>query len=154
MWYWSRGYAPAGVFLLCAVYTAEFRGPPVSVLNPVAKSLTVLSGIVLVFGFLPGCRDAPNAPTDDSLLISGYVYQGMRRGSGEPPIPDAVITVKAADGRETRASSDDRGFYTVRAVTGAVLVTAAKSGYTTRESRFEVEDSTVLNFSLMPTTTP
>jgi hypothetical protein len=31
-----------------------------------------------------------------------------------------------------------------------VLVTAAKEGYETRESRFDVTESTVLNFALTP----
>jgi hypothetical protein len=31
-----------------------------------------------------------------------------------------------------------------------VVVTAAKEGYNTRESHFEVTDSTVLNFGLSP----
>ena len=121
--------------------------------HPFAGSVPFLYTAVLVFAFLSGCsRQAPNAPTPEPLLISGYVYQRMTSGAGEPPIPGALITVKAADGVEFTASSDRRGFYRVRAATGAVLVTAEKPGYLTRRSRFEVADSTVLNFSLMPTT--
>jgi hypothetical protein len=115
--------------------------------------LTVLATAVLAAACLSGCgRQAPNAPTGGRLLISGYVYQSMTRGLGEPPIPDVLITVNAADGEVTTASSDQRGFYRVVAATGSVVVTAAKAGYATRESRFDVEDSTVLNFSLLPAT--
>jgi hypothetical protein len=84
-------------------------------------------------------------------VISGYIYEQMMPGSREPPIADAVITVRDAAGVEAAALSDRRGYYRVRAITGIVVVTAAKQGYQTRESQFEVTDSTVLNFSLMPT---
>jgi hypothetical protein len=34
---------------------------------------------------------------------------------------------------------------------GMVVVTASKPGYETRQSRFDVAESTVLNFSMKPT---
>ena len=77
------------------------------------------------------------------------MYQGASL-AGEPPIADAVITLKDAQGAERTATSDRRGFYLIRASLGEVVVTAAKQGYNTRESRFDVTDSTVLNFGLTP----
>ena len=85
-------------------------------------------------------------------MLSGYVYRAMTPESGEPPLADVLITVKDAVGAETTALSDRGGFYSVRAAMGTVVVTAAKEGYETRESRFEMADSTVLNFSLRPAT--
>ena len=90
-------------------------------------------------------REAANVP----LMISGYVYQEVS-SAGEPPIADAVITLRDAQGAENTAMSDRRGFYAIRATQGEVVVTATKAGYNTRESRFDVTDSTVLNFGLAP----
>ena len=84
-------------------------------------------------------------------MLTGYVYQVMLPGAGEPPIADVVITVTEEDGETSSARTDSVGFYSVRAATGTVVVTASKDGYRTRQSRFEVTDSTVLNFSLKPT---
>jgi hypothetical protein len=72
----------------------------------------------------------------------------MTPGSGEPPIADALISLRDEDGTAFTAQSDDRGYYRIRATAGEVVMTAAKEGYKTRESRFAVTDSTVLNFSL------
>jgi hypothetical protein len=44
----------------------------------------------------------------------------------------------------------DHTSYSVRAAMGMVVVTAAKPGYETRQSRSDVTESTVLNFSLRP----
>jgi hypothetical protein len=82
--------------------------------------------------------------------VTGYVYQRMTQGSGEPPIVDAVISLRDEEGTEFTARSDDRGYYRIRATAGEVVMTAAKDGYKPRESRFDVTDSTVLNFSLAP----
>ena len=101
---------------------------------------------------LSGCGSSvsPVAPTTGPLMVTGYVYQRMTQGSGEPPIADALISLTDDEGAEFTARSDDRGYYRVRATAGAVVMTAAKDGYRTRESRFDVTDSTVLNFSLAP----
>jgi hypothetical protein len=116
-----------------------------------AESLRLLLAAVPVLALLPGCgRESPVAPTGGPLMISGYIYKQMTPG-GEPPIADVLITVRHAGGVETTTSSDGRGFYSVRTATGTVVVTAARDGYETGESRFDVTDSTVLNFSLMPT---
>ena len=84
-------------------------------------------------------------------MLTGYVYQVMLPGAGEPPIADVVITVTEEDGETSSARTDSVGYYSVRAATGTVVVTASKDGYKTRQSRFDVTDSTVLNFSLRPT---
>ena len=84
-------------------------------------------------------------------MLTGYVYEVMQPGAGEPPIVDVVITVTEEDGETSSARTDSVGFYSVRAATGTVVVTASKDGYKTRQSRFDVTDSTVLNFSLRPT---
>jgi hypothetical protein len=117
-----------------------------------AASLRLLLAVVSVVALLPGCGgESPVASTGGPLMISGYIYKQMTPGSGEPPIADVLITVRHAGGVETTTSSDGRGFYSVRTATGTVVVTAAKDGYETGESRFDVTDSTVLNFGLMPT---
>jgi len=82
-------------------------------------------------------------------MISGYVYREVS-SAGEPPIEDAVITLRDAEGGETTATSDRRGYYRINATQGEVVVTATKDGYNPRESRFDVTDSTVLNFGLAP----
>ena len=84
-------------------------------------------------------------------MLTGYVYEVMLPGAGEPPIADVVITVTEEDGETSSARTDSVGFYNVRAATGPVVVTASKDGYKTRQSRFDVTDSTVLNFALRPT---
>ena len=105
-----------------------------------------------------GCADhgSPVSPTSigssgrhAALMVSGYVYQQASE-AGEPPIADVLITLRDAQGAERTATTDRRGFYSVRAMQGEVVVIAAKEGYNTRESRFEVTDSTVLNFGLEP----
>jgi hypothetical protein len=107
--------------------------------------------VLLLTAVLTGCgRQSPMSPTGDSLMVSGYVYREMTAGSGEPALGDVMITLRDADGAESTAVSDRRGFYRVRAAAGEVVISAAKEGYSTRESRFEVTDSTVLNFSLSP----
>ena len=70
---------------------------------------------------------------------------GKSSGREPPAIADALITVRHGGGVESTTSSDGRGFYSVRTATG--VVTATKYGYETGESRFDVTDSTVLNFS-------
>ena len=126
-----------------------------------AESAAPVWAIMVTLLLLSGCGDqvSPVSPTntagtaraaaDAALMISGYVYQEASL-AGEPPIADAVITLRDAQGAENTTKSDRRGFYLIRASLGEVLVTAAKEGYNTRESRFDVTDSTVLNFGLTP----
>ena len=107
--------------------------------------------VLLGLGLVAGCsRQSPVAPASASPMISGYTYEDMVPGAGEPPLANVSITVTDASGVETTTLSDRRGFYSVRTALGTVVVTAAKAGYTTRQSRFEVADSTVLNFSMRP----
>src|SRR4029453_13254472 len=117
-----------------------------------AASLGFFPAALLLLAILSGCSSSvsPVSPTTGPLVVTGYVYQRMTQGSGEPPIVDAVISLRDDEGTEFTARSDDRGYYRIRATAGAVVMTAAKDGYKTRESRFDVTDSTVLNFSLAP----
>ena len=126
-----------------------------------AESLMPVGAVLLAVLLLSGCGDqiSPVSPTNNAstasaaadapVMISGYVYQEASL-AGEPPIADAVITLRDAEGAESTATSDRRGFYLIRTSVGEVVVTAAKEGYNTRESRFDVTDSTVLNFGLAP----
>ena len=107
--------------------------------------------VLLALIIVPGCgSSSPVAPDGARPVISGQIYQTLTRDAGEPPLVDVLITVRNATGQETTALSNRGGFYSVGAATGMVLVTAAKEGYETRESRFDVTESTVLNFALTP----
>jgi hypothetical protein len=123
-----------------------------------AGSLTPARAVLFALVALAGCADhsSPVSPTGNgtnrriaALMVSGYVYQ-QASDVGEPPIADVLITLRDAQGAESTATTDRRGFYSVSAMRGEVVVTAAKDGYNSRESRFEVTDSTVLNFGLEP----
>jgi hypothetical protein len=107
--------------------------------------------VLLALAFLPACGQSPVAPASAGPVLSGYVYEVMLPGAGEPPITDVVITVTEEDGETSSAKTDGAGFYSVQAATGTVVVTASKDGYKTRQTRFDVTDSTVLNFALRPT---
>jgi hypothetical protein len=112
-------------------------------------------GLVFLFSLasLPGCsQTSPVAPARGAPTLSGYVYEVMLPGAGEPAIADVLITVTDEQGEASSARTDGAGFYSVRAATGAVVATASKDGYRTREARVDLTDSTVLNFSLRPTT--
>jgi len=118
---------------------------------PFAGSPRLRLLVLLALIIVPGCRSSfPVAPDGAVPTISGQVYQTLTREAGEPPLVDVVITVRNATGQETTTLSTRGGFYSVGAATGMVLVTAAKEGYETRESRFDVTESTVLNFALTP----
>ena len=107
--------------------------------------------VLLALLIVPGCRSSsPVAPDLARPTISGHVYQTLTREAGEPPLVDVLITVRNATGQETTALSNRGGFYSVGASIGMVLVTAAKEGYETRQTRFDVTESTVLNFGLTP----
>ena len=121
-----------------------------------ARSLKHAWAVLFALVVVTGCADhgSPVSPTggngrNAALMVSGYVYQ-QASDVGEPPIADVLITLRDAQGAERTATTDRRGFYSVRAMQGEVVVSAAKEGYNTRESRFDVTDSTVLNFGLEP----
>ena len=92
--------------------------------NPFAESWRRLAAVPLVFVVLAGCdgrtpvspsnKEPSINPSDEGLTVSGYVYQSLTRDSGEPPIADAVITLRDAEGTENSAVSDRRGFYRVK----------------------------------------
>jgi hypothetical protein len=119
---------------------------------PLAAPPRLAVTILLSLLFLPGCgRSSPTAPASAGPTVSGYVYEVMLPGSGEPPIADVLITVTDDTGEATTGKTDGAGFYSVGAATGTVVVTASKDGYKSRQARFDVTDSTVLNFALRPT---
>ena len=123
-----------------------------------AGSLKHTWAVLVALVVVTACADhsSPVSPTSNgshgrlaALMVSGYVYQQVS-DVGEPPIADVLITLRDAQGAERTVTTNHRGFYSVRAMRGEVVVIAAKDGYNTRESRFEVTDSTVLNFGLEP----
>ena len=128
--------------------------------NPFGESWRRLAAVPLVLVVLTGCdgrtpvspsREGPTVnPSSEGLTVSGYVYQTLTRDLGEPPIADALITVRDAAGTESTAMSDRRGYYKVRATASEVVVSVVKEGYSTRESQFDLTESIVLNFSLTP----
>ena len=108
--------------------------------------------VLLTLVIVPGCAgSSPLAPGSAAPTISGYVYLSFTPDTGEPPLADVVISVRDTTGAETTTVSDRSGYYNVRAAMGMVVVTASKPGFETRQSRFGVSESTVLNFSLKPT---
>ncbi|HEU4928046.1 MAG TPA: carboxypeptidase-like regulatory domain-containing protein [Vicinamibacterales bacterium] len=108
--------------------------------------------VLLTLVTVPGCAgSSPLAPGSAPPTISGYVYLSFTPDTGEPPIEDVLITVRDSTGAERTTVSGRSGYYSVRAEMGTVVVTASKPGYETRQSRFDVSESTVLNFSLKPT---
>ena len=84
-------------------------------------------------------------------MLTGFVYEVMTEGEGEPPIAGALITVTEEDGATSSTQTNSLGYYSVATSTGPVVVTATKEGYRTRQSKFDVTDSTVLNFALRQT---
>ena len=74
--------------------------------------------VLLSLAFLPGCGQSPVAPGSAAPMLTGYVYEVMLPGAGEPPIADVVITVTEEDGETSSARTDSVGFYSVRAATG------------------------------------
>jgi hypothetical protein len=108
--------------------------------------LLVLLALIIV----PGCRSSSPVAPDARPTISGHVYQTPTRDAGEPPLVDVLITVRNPTGQETTALSSGGGFYSIGAAMGIVLVTAAKEGYETRQSQFDITENTVLNFGLTP----
>jgi Carboxypeptidase regulatory-like domain len=108
--------------------------------------------VLLTVVTVPGCAgSSPLAPGSAPPTISGYVYLWFTAETGEPPLDDVLITVRDATGAQTTTVSSRSGYYSVRAAMGKVVVTASKSGYETRQSQFDVAESTVLNFSMKPT---
>jgi hypothetical protein len=118
-------------------------------LPPAGVTLFIVGMCVIV---LACGRQLPGAPDDVQLLtISGYVYQQETSEFGEPKLTDVLITVSEGDRSPRTTRSDAVGFYTVSVRTGTISITAAKAGYGTRASSFDMSINMVLNFSLTPT---
>ena len=101
-------------------------------------------------GLLAGCEGASQAPTAIPVKVSGYVYQRPTAQLGEPMLADVLITIEQADGSQCTTRTDAGGFYTVAVTRGTISISAAKAGYQTNRSQFELSTDTVLNFSLVP----
>jgi hypothetical protein len=84
------------------------------------------------------------------VKVSGYVYQRPTAQLGEPMLADVLITIEKADGSQCTTRTDAGGFYTVAVTRGTISISAAKAGYQTNRSQFELSTDTVLNFSLVP----
>jgi hypothetical protein len=65
-------------------------------------------------------------------------------------LSDVLITIEGADGSQCTTRTDAAGFYTLPVARGIVSISAAKEGYETNRSQFELARDTVLNFSLGP----
>ena len=87
-------------------------------------------------------------PAAQFASISGQVYAKVTWG--DPPIPDAVITVAEADGAIRTVVTDDSGFYAISVRAGDVSITASKEGYEARTWQLTLSRDVVLNFGLAP----
>ena len=65
-------------------------------------------------------------------------------------LADVLITVEQVDGAQRTTRTNAAGFYTVFVTRGIVSISAAKAGYQTNRSQFDLSSDTVLNFSLAP----
>ena len=102
-------------------------------------------------GLLAACGEGmPQGPTAVPAKITGHVYQWPTADLGEPMLPDVLITIEQADGSQSTTRTNAAGFYTVAVTRGIISISAAKAGYQTNRSQFELSSDTVLNFSLVP----
>ncbi len=69
---------------------------------------------------------------------------------GEPGISNVLITIEQADGSRNSAMSNRAGFYIVSGTAGAISISAAKEGFDTNQSQFDLLSDIVLNFALTP----
>ena len=98
-----------------------------------------------------GCGgQVPDAPEVGLLTISGHVYQQGTAETGEPKLASVLITVQEDEGLPRTVISDEVGFYTVAVRAGTISIAASKAGSGKRVSTIDFSDSTVLNFSLIP----
>src|SRR5688500_15780117 len=98
-------------------------------------------------GRSPLAPDVPQPEPSASTgltTISGWVYASVTWG--DPPVPDALIEVHAADGSKTFAFSDLRGFYQVSVRPGNVMITTSKEGHEAKTCQVRLLTPTVLNF--------
>ena len=118
--------------------------------SPCAGNGRRLLFFIAVLGLVAGCDGGPHGPTAVPASISGHVYQRPTAEFGEPMLSDVLITVERADGSQYTTRTDAAGFYTVSVTRGIIAIIAAKEGYQTNRSQFELSRDTVLNFSLVP----
>jgi hypothetical protein len=85
-----------------------------------------------------------------SAQVSGRVYHLGTAELGEPNLVDVLITIDSADSSRRTTVTNATGFYSLSASAGIVSISAAKSGFQTNRSTFELSRDTVLNFSLIP----
>ena len=102
-----------------------------------------------------GCGSVPDSPTSplqppdavtEFATVSGWVYG---RAVTDPPLANALVTVKEPGGAEHTALTDDQGFYELTARAGPISITASKEGYEAKAWEFSLLKDTVLNFGLM-----
>ena len=115
-----------------------------------ARNVRRLLFVALLLGFVAGCEEFSPGPTAVPVRLSGHVYQRPTAEFGEPLLADVLITVEQTDGSQYTTRTDADGFYTVSVTRGIVSISAAKTGYQTNRSQFELSRDTVLNFSLVP----
>ena len=99
----------------------------------------------------PLTPDAPmpeRSPATGLATISGWVYANV--SWADPPVPNALIEVHAADGWTTTTVSDLNGFYKVFVRPGNVSITTSKEGLETKTCQVRLLTHTVLNFFLAP----
>jgi hypothetical protein len=106
--------------------------------------------VLALLGLVAGCEGGSLGPTAVPARISGHVYQRPTAQFGEPMLSDVLITIEGSDGSECTTRTDAAGFYTLSVTRGIVSISAAKAGYQTNRSQFELSSDTVLNFSLVP----
>ena len=118
---------------------------------PQARRGRFLLFLLACLGSLAACGEgAPQGPTAVPAKITGHVYQRPTAELGEPMLPDVLITIEQTDGSKCTTRTNAAGFYTVSAAPGIISISAAKAGYQTNQSQFELSSDTVLNFSLVP----
>jgi hypothetical protein len=106
--------------------------------------------LMACLGLLACGEGVSQGPTAVPAKITGHVYQWPTAELGEPMLPDVLITIEQADGSKCITRTNAAGFYTVSATRGIISISAAKEGYRTNRSQFELSSDTVLNFSLVP----
>ena len=119
--------------------------------SPRARRARYLLLLAACLGSLAACGEGvPQGPTAVPAQITGHVYQWPTAELGEPMLPDVLITIEQADGSQSTTRTNAAGFYTVSVTPGTISISAAKAGYRTNRSQFELASDTVLNFSLVP----
>lgn len=126
--------------------------------SPQARRGRSVLFLAACLGLLSACGDGmPQGPTAVPANITGlpanitgHVYQWPTAEHGEPMLADVLITIEQADGSHCTTRTNAAGFYTVSVTRGIISISAAKAGYQTNRSHFELSRDTVLNFSLVP----